>query len=246
MCGRFVSTTPADQLAAYFGATSLSESLLEPSYNVAPTNDVYTVAEHDHARTIDTMRWGLVPMWAKDARIGNKLINARAETVATKNSFRKAFQRSRCIIPADSFYEWIQLEGHDKKTPMRITRVDGHPFAFAGLFERWKDPEAEPDAPWLYSCTIITGPPNARMALVHDRMPVMLAPTAWDRWLDREYHDVDALQRLLVPAPGDELTFHAVSTAVNNPRSKGAELAEAVDVPGAPVPGDELDREVPA
>lgn len=240
MCGRFVSTTPADQLAAYFGADTLPEALLEPSHNVAPTNDVYTVVEHDASRAVDTMRWGLIPSWAKDAKIGNRLINARAETVATKNSFRRAFQRSRCIVPADSFYEWMQLPGHEKKTPMRVVRADGAPFAFAGLFERWRDREAGGETAPIYSCTIITGTPNARMALLHDRMPVMLPPSSWDQWLDRTNHDTETLEALLLPAPSELITFHPVSTAVNNPRSEGAELIDPVEVPDAPVPGDEL------
>ncbi|MFV2039918.1 MAG: SOS response-associated peptidase, partial [Acidimicrobiales bacterium] len=130
MCGRFVSSTPADQLAAYFGVEQLGETLLEPSYNVAPTNNVYAVFESDGKRALGAFRWGLVPFWAKDIRIGNKMINARAETIATRNAFRKPFQRQRCIIPADSFYEWTTLEGHAKKTPMRIHRVDDAVFAF--------------------------------------------------------------------------------------------------------------------
>jgi putative SOS response-associated peptidase YedK len=239
MCGRFVSTTPPDQLAAYFGATRLDETVLEPSYNVAPTNEVYTVLERDGERRIETLRWGLVPSWAKDVKIGSRLINARAETVATKNSFRKAFARSRCIIAADSFYEWLQLPGHDKKTPMLITRVDGEPFAFAGLFEHWRDREVE-NAPWMSTCTIITGSPNARVNLIHDRMPVILPPSAWNEWLDRANNDTEALQTLLAPASGELMTFHPVSTAVNNPRSRGAGLADPIEVEGAPSPGDEI------
>ena len=168
MCGRFVSTTPADQLAAYFGAEAIGETLLEPSYNVAPTNQVYTVIDAGEGRTLETARWGLIPFWAKDAKIGNKMINARAETVATKNAFRKAFQRQRCIIPSDGFYEWVKLEGDEKKTPMHIHRVDEAPFAFAGLWETWRDPEGEV----IRSCTILTGSPNEKIAEIHNRMPI--------------------------------------------------------------------------
>ena len=237
MCGRFVSTTPPDQLAAYFGAEQLGETLLEPSYNVAPTNSVWTVFEDDNKRVLDTAHWGLIPFWAKDAKIGNKMINARAETVATKNAFRKPFRRQRCIIPVDSFYEWVLLDGHEKKTPMRIHRLDDAPFAFAGLWETWRDPEGDPDER-IRSCTIITGTPNDKIAAIHNRMPVMLPPSAWDVWLDREMRDPEVLQDFLVPAPAELMAFHPVSTAVNNPRTKGAELIEPVDI-DEPLPGQD-------
>ena len=228
MCGRFVSTTPPDQLAAYFGAEQLGETLVEPSYNVAPTNSVWTVFEEDGTRVLDTAHWGLIPFWAKDAKIGNKMINARAETVATKNAFRKPFQRQRCIIPADSFYEWVKLDGQDKKTPMRIHRVDDAPFALAGLWETWRDPEQ--DGELVRSCTIITGTPNDKIAPIHNRMPIMLPPSAWDEWLDRDRRDPEDLERFLVAAPSELMEFHPVSTAVNNPRTKGPELIEPVDI----------------
>ncbi len=227
MCGRFVSSTPPDQLAAYFGADQLGETLLEPSYNVAPTNEVYTVIEEDGRRELGTSRWGLIPFWAKDTKIGNKMINARAETIATKNAFRKPFQRQRCIIPVDRFYEWVLLDGHEKKTPMRIHRVDDAPFAFAGLWDTWRDPDN--DGEILRSCTILTGSPNDKIAEIHHRMPIMLPPAAWDTWLDREMRDPDKLQDLLVPAPSELMDFHPVSTDVNNPRTRGEHLIERVD-----------------
>ncbi len=226
MCGRFVSTTPADQLAAYFGAEALGEALVEPSYNVAPTNQVYTVIERDDARQLTTARWGLVPFWAKDTKIGSKMINARAETVATKNAFRKSFKRQRCIIPVDSFYEWTMYEGHKKKTPIRIHRVDDAPFAFAGLWDTWKGPDGDR----LLTCTILTGEPNEKMAKVHHRMPIMLPPGAWDLWLDNNASDTDELQSLLVPAPSELIELHPVSTEVNNVRNKGAHLIEPVAI----------------
>ncbi len=232
MCGRFVSTTPPDQLAAYFGVEQVGETLLEPSYNVAPTNDVYTVFEQDGTRILDVARWGLVPFWAKDPKIGNRMINARCETVATKNAYRKPLQRQRCIIPADSFFEWTTLAGHDKKTPMRIYRVDGAPFALAGLWDTWRDAEGQ----LLRSCTILTGPANDAIRPLHDRMPIMLPPSAWDTWLDRDVRDPEDVQALLVPAPSELMTFHPVSTEVNNPRSRGEHLIEPVEV--APAGGD--------
>ncbi len=226
MCGRFVSTTPADQLAAYFGAEALGETLVEPSYNVAPTNQVYTVIERDDVRQLTSARWGLVPFWAKDTKVGSKMINARAETVATKNAFRKSFKRQRCIIPVDSFYEWTTYKGQKKKTPIRIHRVDDAPFAFAGLWDTWKDPDGDR----LLTCTILTGEPNEKMAEVHDRMPIMLPPGAWDLWLDNNVSDTDELQSLLVPAPSELIELHPVSTEVNNVRNKGAHLIEPVDI----------------
>jgi putative SOS response-associated peptidase YedK len=225
MCGRFVSSTPPDQLAAYFGVEQLGETLLEPSFNVAPTNKVYTVFEEEDKRTLDTFRWGLIPFWAKDMKIGNKMINARAETVATKNAYRKSFQRQRCIIPVDGFYEWTILPGHQKKTPMYIQRVDRAPFAFAGLWDTWKTPDEE----MLRSCTILTGDANEKIAAIHHRMPIMLPPAVWDVWLDREVRDPDVLQEFLVPAPSELLEFHAVSTEVNNPRNRGEHLKDPVD-----------------
>lgn len=226
MCGRFVSSTPADQLAAYFGVDQLGERLLEPSHNVAPTHDVYTVIESDGARWLDTCRWGLVPFWAKDTKIGSKMINARAETVATKNAFRKPFLRQRCIVPADSFYEWTKLAGHDKKTPMRIHRVDGAPFAFAGMWDTWTDE----DGNQLRSCTILTGEPNETIAQIHNRMPVMLPPGAWDMWLDRDMREAAELEKLFVPAPAELLAYHPVSTEVNSPRNNGEHLIDAVTI----------------
>ena len=220
MCGRFVATRPPDQLAAYFGAEQ-GETALEPSTNVAPTNDVYAVLEDGEGRHLDALHWGLVPFWAKDPKVGNRMINARAETVATKNAYRHAFKKKRCIIPADGFYEWKKLAGAKRKQPYFIHRPDGDPFPFAGLWETWRDEETDRV---IRSCTILTGEPNDAMAEIHDRMPVMLSPEVWDTWLDPENHDVEALQALLVPAPSGLIAFHTVSTDVNNPRNKDAHL----------------------
>jgi putative SOS response-associated peptidase YedK len=232
MCGRFVSATPPDQLAKYFGAEPPpTEHLLEPNHNVAPTQGIYAVFERDGIRRMDTFHWGLVPFWAQDPGIGNKMINARAETLAEKNSYKRPFARRRCIIPADGFYEWQKLEGQKKKQPMYISRADGEPLALAGLWEIWKDKNQtdEDDEPLeLYSCTIITGPPNEKVAEIHDRMPVMLPPDRWAEWLDRDNDDVAALGRLFVPAPAELITIHPVSTEVNNARNKGAHLIEEI------------------
>lgn len=230
MCGRFVSSSPPDELAKYFAVEQVAEQALEPSYNVAPTNDVYVVLESGGVRRLDTFHWGLVPFWAKDPSVGNKMINARAESLTTKNAFKRAFTKRRCIIPADGFYEWKKIPGQRTKQPMFIQRTDGEPLAFAGLWELWrpKDAAEGDDSQLLRSCTIITGRPNERVAEVHDRMPVMLPPSAWDAWLDPANDDLDTLGKLLVPAPSDVVAVHPVSTAVNNVRLKGPELIDEV------------------
>lgn len=227
MCGRFVSASPPDEIARYFGAEA-PEAALEPSHNVAPTNQVYVVLESGGVRTLDTMRWGLVPFWADDPKIGNRLINARSETVATKNAFRHAFRKKRCIIPADGFFEWKAVAGQKAKQPYFIHRPDGEPYAFAGLWETWRgrrdDADAEPEV--LRTCTILTGAANEAMKPLHDRMPIMLPPDAWATWLDADQQDTDLVGRLLVPAPSELITFHPVSTRVNNPRTKGPDLVD--------------------
>jgi putative SOS response-associated peptidase YedK len=236
MCGRFVSATPPDQVAAYFG-TEAPEALLEPSYNVAPTNDVYAVLADGSARHLDAFHWGLVPLWAKDPKIGSKMINARAETLAEKNAYKAAFKRRRCLIPADGFYEWKKdpaAPPKAKKQPYFIHRADGEPYAFAGLWEVWRGPEKDQEP--LRSCTIITTAPNDVMASIHDRMPVILPASAWDAWLDRENDDLDLLGKLLVPADPALTVMHPVSTQVNNVRNKGPELVAEID-PDAPEDG---------
>ncbi|MCB0994123.1 MAG: SOS response-associated peptidase [Acidimicrobiales bacterium] len=247
MCGRFVSATPPDQLAAYFGVDALTERVVdaapEPNFNVAPTTGVYTVTERDDERILDTYRWGLVPFWAKDPSVGSRMINARAETVATKNAFRKLIVSKRCIIPADGFYEWRVLapeselgeaerkaEGTKRrgtkapKQPVFIHRVDGEPLAFAGLWDRWVDAEGHE----LRSCTIITTAANPVIEPIHDRMPVVLPPDSWSTWLDPDVRDLDVVTGLLVAAPEELLVWHPVSTEVNSVRNKGPQLIEAV------------------
>lgn len=222
MCGRFASTTPPDKLAAYFGAEAplLGDEEINADYNVAPTRDVPIVRVREDERHLDYLRWGLVPRWAKDLRIGSKMINARAETVATKNSFRSAFVKRRCLVTADGFYEWKRLDPKTKQ-PMYIHRADGDPLAFAGLYERWTDAENLRE---IHTCTIITTTPNEMMSEIHDRMPVLLSPQRWDEWLDPTNADTESLQRLLVPAPEALLTSYAVSTEVNSVKNNNADL----------------------
>jgi putative SOS response-associated peptidase YedK len=230
MCGRFVSSSPPDELAKYFDVEQVAEKVLEPSFNVAPSNDVYVVLEQGGTRKLDAFHWGLIPFWAKDVKTGLKMINARAETVTSSGAYKHAFKKRRCIIPADGFYEWQKLAGRKAKQPMFIHRADGEPIAFAGLWELWRPPDAKDDDDAIIrSCTIITGEPNDKVRPIHDRMPVMLPPNAWEQWLDPDNDDVESLSTLLVPAPSELLEVWAVSTAVNNVGSKGAELLTRVD-----------------
>ncbi len=233
MCGRFVAKSSPRQLADYFSVDELAAEDVGESHNVAPTNPVVAVAERGETRSLDSYHWGLIPFWAKDAKIGNRMINARAETVADKPAYRTAFARRRCIVPADAFYEWKKAEQGKRKQPYLIRSVDGHPLAFAGLWERWRDP-AEVDGDEVRSCTIVTTSPNELMAKIHDRMPVVLPREHWDAWLDPDNDDVETLKGLLVPAPAEIFEAFPVSTRVNNPRNKGAEVTEP-DPEGAPL-----------
>jgi putative SOS response-associated peptidase YedK len=227
MCGRFVSSSPPDQIAQYFDAVNDSADPREPNYNVAPTQDVYAVLADGGVRKLESLHWGLVPFWAKDPKIGNRMINARAETLATKNAYKRALQKRRCIIPADGFYEWKALPGQKQKQPMYIDRPDGEQLAFAGLWEVWRNKDVPGDE--LHSCTIITTSANETMSSVHDRMPVLLPPSAWETWLDPEVDDVDLLGKFLVPAPNELIELRPVSTEVNNVRNQGAHLIDRVD-----------------
>lgn len=242
MCGRFVSSSTPDEIAQYFDAEPAPEAALEPSWNVAPTNDVYVVLEDGGLRRVAPHHWGLVPIWASSPSMGSKMINARAEGLATKNAFKHAFRKRRCIVPVDGFYEWRKVPGQRTKQPYFISRPDGEPLAFAGLWEEWKGPERD-GSQRLRSTTIITTTPNDLMATIHDRMPVILPPTAWDAWLDPANADLDALGHLLVPAPSDLLVLRPVSTEVNNVRNKGAHLIDPVPEPAPPEPAPTLDLE---
>jgi len=231
MCGRFVSSSTPDEIASYFDVEQVAETL-QPNYNVAPTNDVYAVLEDGGVRHLDAFHWGLVPSWAKDPGIGSRMINARAETLAEKNAFKKPFAARRCIIPADGFYEWKTEPGVKKKQPYLISRPDGRPFAIAGLWSVWrggeKDGEWQDESP-LRSCTIITTTPNEPMSEIHDRMPVILAEKDWAEWLDRDNDDIATLGKLLVPAPEGIIAMHPVDPKVGNVRNKGSELVDIYD-----------------
>ena len=224
MCGRFTQTATPDVIAKQFHLDRLP--LFTPRYNIAPSQHTAAIRiEPDTtARTLVLLRWGLIPSWAKDPKIGNQCINAKAETVAEKPSFRSAFKKRRCLIVATGFYEW-QVQGRTKQ-PIWIGLRSQQPFAFAGLWEHWKPAEGEP----LETCTIITTEPNDLMAPIHNRMPVILAPASYDQWLDPTFQHIDPLKALLRPYLSEELTAYPVSTLVNNPRHDVPQCLEPVSV----------------
>jgi putative SOS response-associated peptidase YedK len=227
MCGRFVATATPAQLADYLRVDGVRTEALEPSWNVAPTDAVYAVAENrDEERLLGTYKWGLVPFWAKDAKGGARMINARAETLESK--FRRTFERRRCLLPADGFYEWEKLEGGGKQ-PWFIHRADGAPMVFAGLWEVWKPEGASEDDEPLRTCSIITTEANDLLARIHDRMPAVISPHDWELWLDRSVTDPAAVRHLLAPADPRQFDMFEVSPAVNNVRNNSGELVTPIN-----------------
>jgi putative SOS response-associated peptidase YedK len=217
MCGRFTLTVDPDELQQRFGLSQPPPADLAPRYNIAPSQAVAVVANAPE-RKLELFQWGLIPSWAKDPKIGNKLINARAETLAEKPAFRTALKRRRCLVVADGFYEWKKLDG--RKQPMYIQLKDGRPFAFAGLWEVWRSPEGEP----LKTCTIITTEPNTLLEDIHNRMPAILPPEAYDVWLAPGELSADAALPLLRPYDAAEMRAVPVSTRVNSPSDDSPEL----------------------
>lgn len=211
MCGRFTLTVSPDQLQTIFELSEPPPAELGPRYNIAPTQPV-AVITNQAPRKLELFKWGLIPSWAKDPKIGNSLINARGETVAEKPAFRAAFKRRRCLILADGFYEW-KKEGKTK-TPMYIQLKDGAPFALAGLWEVWH----AADGSNVPTCTIITTTPNKLMESIHDRMPVILPPKAYATWLTPDELPAAEAQALIQPFAASKMKARAVSTLVNNPR----------------------------
>ena len=217
MCGRFTLTVNPDELQQQFGLSQPPPTELAPRFNIAPSQAVAVVTNNPE-RTLELFRWGLIPSWAKDPKIGNKLINARAETLAEKPSFRSALKRRRCLVVADGFYEW-KKDG-TVKTPMYIQLKDGRPFAFAGLWEVWQPP----DGSLVRTCTIITTEPNSLLASIHNRMPVILPPQAYDQWLTPgDLQSVEALS-LLKPYDAAQMKATPVSSRVNSPAVDSPEL----------------------
>jgi putative SOS response-associated peptidase YedK len=216
MCGRY-SLVPKADFAERFGVENLQLDL-EPRYNIAPTQTTPVITRNSPNRA-EEMRWGLVPFWAKDPSIGNKMINARAETVAEKPAFRKALAARRCLVPASGFYEWKRDAGG--KVPHYIFLRDTDSFAFAGLYEIWKDDAGKT----LKTYTIITTTPNELMETIHNRMPVILSREDEGLWLDKEA-DIPALLALLRPYPAEQMDAYVVSKAVNSPMHEGESLIE--------------------
>jgi putative SOS response-associated peptidase YedK len=227
MCGRFLNSLPAAEIRRIFRTTN-SLPNYPARYNIAPTQPVLTVRFNleTKERSLDALRWGLVPYFARDLAFGYKCINARAESAATSPAFRAAFKSRRCIIPASGFYEWKTTP--KGKIPYAIVPKDEPLFAFAGLWENWRDKAAGEGAEWIRTCAIITCEPNELAATIHDRMPVILPREAWARWLGEEPADKDELRSLLTPFPADRMRAYPISTRVNSPKNEGAELIEAV------------------
>lgn len=221
MCGRFTLTAEREQIEERF-SFRMTNLTLTPHYNIAPSQLVLNVMNDGNENRAGFLRWGLIPSWAKEEAIGNRMINARAETVAEKPSFKRALQKRRCLVIADGFYEW-KAEGK-KKTPMFITLGSREPFGFAGLWETWKAPNGEA----IHSCTIITTTPNTLMESIHTRMPVILSREAEALWLDRTIDDPQKLLPLLVPYPDKEMSVYEVSLFVNSPRNDAPTCIEPV------------------
>jgi putative SOS response-associated peptidase YedK len=257
MCGRYASARRRIELLEEFDVQADDEAgeELRPDYNVAPTKKIYAVmtrrpaglagaegadgsggdgaakaaGDLEPVRQLRTVRWGLVPSWAKDPAIGSRMINARAETVASKPAYRRAFAKRRCLLPADGYYEWYK-PGEEKsaKRPYFIHRADGAPLAFAGLYEFWRDqsqPDDHPDA-WLVTATIITTSAPDELGVIHERMPMVIGPGQWAEWLDPDLQDPAQLAHLLAPAVSSGLITTRVSTKVNSVRNNGPELIE--------------------
>ncbi len=235
MCGRFTLTSPADEISGYFHV--LADAELEPRYNIAPTQTVAAVRQDEVGkRRLVELRWGLIPYWAKDPAIGNRMINTRAETVAQKSAYKEPFEQRRCLVVADGFYEWQKVKGGPKQ-PYFMSMADGHPFAFAGLWDRWRpcgDQLEQLTAAAratmklnaegrVESCSFLTTEPNELLAPIHDRMPVIVPPELWDTWLDPHVRDAAMLGEILRPCSAELMQAHPVSTNVNTPNNDDPE-----------------------
>ena len=235
MCGRFASFRQAQDIADAFVIEEVAPdvALLAPSWNIAPTTTVRIVAERadpetgEVRRALRAARWGLVPSWAKDPSIGNRMINARAETVAAKPAYKKALAARRCLVVADGYYEWqAAAAGRAAKQPFFIRPKDGSLLALAGLYEFWRDRASAADGPWLVTTTIITTAASGELAAIHDRRPVGLGPDAWDPWLDPTVGAEEAAR--LLSGNGPAMIAAAVSSTVNRVGADGPELIEPI------------------
>ncbi|WP_347552469.1 SOS response-associated peptidase [Pseudalkalibacillus hwajinpoensis] len=222
MCGRFSLTTELDALLERFQIEEISMEDTGPRYNIAPAQQIPAVIRANNRNRMGTLRWGLIPFWAKDASISNKLINARSETADEKASFKHALQKRRCLILADGFYEWKQTA--DRKVPMRIQINGGEPFAMAGLWEKWKDGEES-----IYTCTILTTGANAFMENIHSRMPVILTKEMEEIWLDTNGEDMQIVKDCMHAYPSEQMHAYEVSTLVNSPKNDVLECIEPIE-----------------
>jgi putative SOS response-associated peptidase YedK len=245
VCGRYALSQSADDLADEFGVDRVDVGEPpEPSWNVAPTDTVYGVLTRKRRdepdvveRRLRTLRWGLVPSWAKDPSIGSRLINARLETVHEKPAFRRAFALRRCLLPADGYFEWYGETKGGKKQPFFIRPRDGRSLAMAGLYEIWRDPSVAADddpAAFRWTSVVLTTEAEDDIGQLHDRMPLLVEPERWQAWLDPTVDDIDLLRGLLVPAAPGRLEAYPVSTEVNSVKNNGAHLIE----PLPPEPDD--------
>lgn len=218
MCGRFTLRTANRELAQLFDFISVED--VSPRYNIAPTQDIGAIRQNERGqREFSRLHWGLIPPWAPDEKIGNRMINARAETIAEKTSFKNPLKKRRCLVLADGFYEWETVG--KMKQPYFIHMRDNRPFAFAAIWERWSKQGLT-----IESCCLITTEPNELMATFHDRMPVILSPEDYDQWLDPEFNDTEQIQQLLTSYPAEEMEAYEVSKVVN---SASNELPECVE-----------------
>lgn len=223
MCGRYTLFADYEELIERFQIVSaFDKEEYEESYNIAPSHSVVAVINDGKQNRMGYLRWGLVPVWAKDDKVGFTMINARAETIAEKPSFRMSFQRSRCLILADSFYEW-KKDG-SKKIPMRIKLKNNEPFGMAGIWSAWR----KPDGSFLYSCSVITTTPNPLMMEIHNRMPVILTKEDEKTWLDPANKDQSSLLQLLKPFDENQMEVFEVSSDVNSPKNNGPKLIEQI------------------
>ena len=253
MCGRYASSRQPEDLVEEFDIRNNELPHLEPDWNVAPTKEVYAVVERPPSgeqesppeRQLRVLTWGLVPFWAKDPKIGNKMINARMETVAEKPAYRRAFEKRRAILPADGYFEWYPTEEHTlagkpRKQPYFIRPADGGLLAMAGLYEIWRDPDKDEDDPtrFRWTCTVLTTSAEDSLGQIHDRMPLMLSPDRYDAWLDPRQNSKDDLLALLEPAAPGRLEAYPVSTMVSNVKNNGPELVD-------PLPLEDLPADAP-
>lgn len=243
MCGRYAASRSPDDLVEEFEVERVETGgrSLDPDFNVAPSKEVYAVLERAHRdeeaphRSLRILTWGLVPSWAHDPSIGNRLINARLETASSKPAFRRAFSRRRCLVPADGYYEWYTPEQAEpgtkpRKQPFYIHRRDGRPLALAGLYEFWRAPDADPDDPasWRTTMTLLTTSAPDDTGRIHDRAPLMIDRAHWAAWLDPSTTDPEQVRHVLEAAAPGRLEAYPVSTAVNNVRNNGPGLVEAL------------------